>query len=185
MAERVVNVKLEVQVANYLAGMEKASKATKAAAEEAKKLSEKAQAVELLGKTSLVMGAAVAAGLALAVAKFADFDQAMSEVQASTHESTANMELLRDAAIDAGARTVFSATEAANAIDELAKAGISTADILGGALDGALDLASAGGLGVADAAGIAATALTQFNLAGEDVPHVADLLAAGAGKAMG
>lgn len=95
------------------------------------------------------------------------------------------MGLLREAALEAGARTVFSATEAAGAIENLAKAGVSTADILGGGLDGALDLAAAGGLEVADAAEIAATALTQFNLEGSDMTHVADLLAAAAGKAQG
>ena len=95
------------------------------------------------------------------------------------------MDLLREASIEAGKRTVFSATEAAGAVEELAKAGIATADILAGGLNGALDLAAAGGLDVAEAAGIAAIALKQFNLAGDQMPHVADLMAAGAGKAMG
>ncbi|MGH2165501.1 phage tail tape measure protein, partial [Enterococcus faecalis] len=75
--------------------------------------------------------------------------------------------------------------EAAGAIDELAKAGISTKDILGGGLKGALSLAAAGQMEVGDAAEIAATAMTQFGLKGSDVGHVADLLAAGAGKAQG
>jgi hypothetical protein len=52
-------------------------------------------------------------------------------------------------------------------------------------LKGALDLAAAGQLAVADAAGIAATAMQQFHLSGSQTSHVADLLAAGAGKAMG
>lgn len=121
----------------------------------------------------------------MAVSKFAEFDKQMSAVQAATHETAANMDLLREAALDAGARTVFSATEAAAAVEELAKAGVSTADILSGGLDAALDLASAGGMGVAEAAGIAAVALKTFNLQGSDMSHVADLLAAGAGKAMG
>ena len=67
----------------------------------------------------------------------------------------------------------------------MAKAGLSARDILAGGLTGALDLAAAGGLGVAEAAGIAATTLQQFQLDGEEATHVADLLAAGAGKAMG
>src|SRR5690606_33122309 len=46
-------------------------------------------------------------------------------------------------------------------------------------------LAAAGELSVAAAAGTAATAMTQFRLGGEDVTHIADLLAAGAGKAQG
>lgn len=130
-------------------------------------------------------GAAAAAAAGYVVKSFADFDQAMSNVQAATHESAENMDQLREAAIQAGADTAFSASEAAGAIEELAKAGVSTADILNGGLKGSLDLAAAGNLGVADAAGIASVALTQFKLSGSDVGHVADLLAAGAGKAMG
>jgi TP901 family phage tail tape measure protein len=138
-----------------------------------------------LGTASLAFGALAAAGVVVAINKFAEFDAAMSGVQAATHESEENMKLLRDAAIEAGASTVFSATEAANAVEELSKAGVSASSILGGALKGSLDLASAGSLGVAEAAEIAATAMTQFKLEGEDVPHIADLLAAGAGKAQG
>jgi TP901 family phage tail tape measure protein len=95
------------------------------------------------------------------------------------------MDVLREAAIEAGADTAFSATEAAQGIEELAKAGVSTTDILNGGLAGALDLAAAGGVSVEEAAESAASALTQFGLSGEDVPHVADLLAAAAGKAQG
>ena len=95
------------------------------------------------------------------------------------------MEDLKQAALAAGAQTAFSATEAAEGIEALAKAGVSTTDILNGGLNGALDLAAAGGLEVADAAEIAASAMTQFKLEGDKVPHVADLLAAAAGKAQG
>ena len=189
MTERVVKVSLTAQVSNYLAGMEQARKKTSEVGSEAEKAKAKveaqAQAMQQIGTGLLAIGAVAAVGVGMAIKKFADFDAAMSEVQASTHESAENMGLLRDAAIEAGASTVFTATEAANAIDELSKAGVSAADVLGGALAGSLDLASAGGLGVADAASIAATALTQFKLEGSDIPHVADLLAAGAGKAQG
>ena len=109
----------------------------------------------------------------------------MSGVQAATMASAGTMGELRAAAMKAGADTAFSAGEAADAIKEMAKAGVSTADIMGGGLNGALSLAAAGQMGVADAAEIASVAMTQFNLAGTDLPHVADLLAAGAGKAMG
>ncbi|MDI3211703.1 phage tail tape measure protein [Arthrobacter sp. AL12] len=137
------------------------------------------------GGTLLAFGAAVVAGVGLAIAKYAEFDKAMSEVSAATHETAGNMQLLRDAAIEMGADTSFSATEAADAITELSKAGVLTKDILSGGLAGALSLAAAGSLGVADAAELAATAMTQFKLKGSDLPHVADLLAAGAGKAQG
>jgi TP901 family phage tail tape measure protein len=137
------------------------------------------------GRAAGTIGLAAAAGLGVIIGITAKFDKAMSAVQAATHESEENMNALRDAAIDAGAKTVFSASEAANGIEELAKAGVETKDILGGALTGALDLASAGALGVAEASEIAASAMVQFGLSGKDVPHIADLLAAGAGKAQG
>ncbi|MDZ8275666.1 phage tail tape measure protein [Microbacterium aquimaris] len=185
MAERTVSVKLLLNAQGYMQGVDAAAQKTSKLGTEAEKLAQKKQAFTQLGAAATAVGVAFGVGIGVAVAKAAEFDQAMSFVQARTHESAENMDLLRDAALDAGARTVFSATEAANAIEELAAAGVSTGDILSGGLDSALDLAAAGGLGVAEAAGIAATALKTFNLQGEDMAHVADLLAAGAGKAMG
>lgn len=130
-------------------------------------------------------GAALTAGFAYAVKQYADFDKAMSAVQAATHETAGNMEKLRTAAMKAGADTKYSGSEAANGIEELAKAGVETKDILSGGLDGALALAAAGNIEVGEAAELAATAMTQFGLKGSDIGHVADLLAAGAGKAQG
>lgn len=185
MADRQTKVTLSVQMQQYVDGMRKAAQATRETATEADKLTHQREAFQALGTASVVAGGLLAAGLGVAVAKMADFEQAMSNVQASTHESTENMGLLRQAALDAGVSTVFSATEAANAIEELAKAGVSTQDIIGGGLASALDLAAAGNLSVARSAEITATALNQFNLSGEDAAQVSDVLAAGAGKAMG
>ena len=136
--------------------------------------------------TSLgIFGAGLTAVAGLAVKRFTDFDAAMSSVAAATMETTENIGLLREAAIEAGADTQYSATEAAQGIEELGKAGLSTADILTGGLDGALDLAASGAISGADAAETTASALTQFSLEGSEATHVADLLAAGAGKAQG
>lgn len=136
-----------------------------------------------------VSGTTVATGLvgvaSAATLTAANFEQSMSQVQAATRESAENMELLRAAAIDAGKDTAFSSGEAAGAIEALAKAGVSTEEVLSGGLKGALDLAAAGNVDVGLAAETAASAMTQFKLSGEDVPHIADLLAAAAGKAQG
>lgn len=185
MGERITRVVLEAEIAQFDDAMRRAANSTKQVSDEGKKLAETHQAMTMLGTGMLAAGAAIAAGVGVAVMKYAEFDQAMSNVAATGEDARANMDALRQAALDAGASTVFSATESANAIEEMAKAGLSAKDILGGGLKGALDLAAAGGLEVADAAGIAATALKVFNLRGEDMAHVADLLAAGAGKAMG
>lgn len=185
MPNRTTKVTLVAEVNNYIAGMQKAANETKTLGTSAEKLAQQKQGFTTLGVAALAVGAVAAAGVGLAVAKFAEFDAQMSNVQAATHESVSNMNLLREAAIKAGADTVFSATEAAQAEEELAKAGVSVTDILSGGLSGALDLASAGQLEVGRSAEIAATAMTQFGLKGAQVPHIADLLAAGAGKAQG
>lgn len=143
------------------------------------------EAMEEVGKVATVVGGVLVAGFGKAVHTFASFDQAMSSVRAATHETEQNMSLLSEAAIEAGADTAYSAEEAARGIEEMAKAGVSTKDILNGGLSGALSLAAAGALDVGEAAETAASAMTQFKLKGSDIPHIADLLAAGAGKAQG
>lgn len=189
MAERVVKVRLTAEVNSYLSNMDAVAKKTRDGRTEAQQLAKtleaQKKAFEVTGRAMLVAGGVVAAGLVLATKRAADFDAAMSDVQAATHESAANMRLLREAALEAGASTVFSAQESAGAIEELAKAGLSTNSIIRGGLTGALDLAAAGNMAVADAAGVASTTLQQFNLSGDKASHVADVLAAGAGKAMG
>ena len=189
MGTRENKVVLTAQVAGYLSGFEQVNNKTRQTIEESAKLEAQLQkqhaAMTTIGIGLTAFGAVAAAAVGIAVSKYMEFDKQMSAVQAATHETAGNMQLLRDAAIEAGASTAFSATEAAQAITELSKAGVTTKDILGGGLAGALALAAAGELDVAQAAEIAATAMTQFSLKGSDVPHVADLLAAGAGKAQG
>jgi TP901 family phage tail tape measure protein len=136
---------------------------------------------------ALAAGAGAAAGLAIgkAVKVFAEFDEAMSAVGAATGATGEELDSLGEAALSAAADTKFGATDAARGIEALGKAGIETSDIIGGGLKGALDLAAAGEIEVASAAEVAASAMTQFGLSGADVPHIADLIAAAAGKAQG
>ena len=200
MADRTVRVRLDANVAGFTANMAKAKMSvadlaaatdklgttTQRGADAMVKHSARAkQSVDSVAKGLGGIGLVAAAGIGLAVKDFARFDKEMSSVQAATQETGANMTRLRDAALQAGKATMFSATEAATGIENLAKAGVTTADILGGGLKGALDLAAAGQIDVGMAAETAATAMTQFGLSGKDVPHIADLLAAGAGKAQG
>lgn len=151
----------------------------------AKNILSNREALDHISTGAALGGAALTAGFGYAVKQYADFDKAMSQVQAATHETAGNMNKLREAAMKAGADTKYSGSEAANGIEELAKAGVETKDILGGGLSGALSLAAAGNIEVGEAAELAATAMTQFGLKGSDIGHVADLLAAGAGKAQG
>jgi TP901 family phage tail tape measure protein len=182
VAERTVSVKLSAEVSGYVAGLKQAGDATKSLGDETKKAK---KSTDELANTSLRAGAVLAAGFALVAQRAAAFDKAMDGVHAATQAGAVDMKLLSDAALQAGKTTAYSAGAAADAEGELAKAGVSVRDILGGGLAGALNLAAAGQLDVGDAAGYAATAMTQFKLSGSDIPHVADLLAAAAGKAQG
>lgn len=183
---RRVTVTLTAETAAYIRDMQTAGKVSADAMSKVEKSTMSAsQALDQLAGSAGKIGLAAAVGIAAVTSTTANFDQAMSKVQAATRETATGMESLRDAALEAGAETAFSASEAAAGIENLAKAGLSTQDILDGGLTGALDLAAAGELQVADAAEAAAGALAQFNLDGDQAVHVADLLAAGAGKAQG
>jgi TP901 family phage tail tape measure protein len=133
----------------------------------------------------VVAGGAVVAGLGAAIAKASDFEAGMSRVKAAASASSSEMAALGAAAIQLGADTDLAgigAKDAATAMEELAKGGVSVSDQLGGATKGALLLASAGTISVSDAAGLATKAMNIFSLAGTDVAHVADLMSAGANK---
>jgi len=186
VADRTTKVTLIAEVNGYVSGMERARQSTSnMASDSQQKLAQQSQAFQSLGVAAVAVGVVAAAAVGLAVRSFSNFDAKLSEIKAATNETTENIDLLGAAAIEAGRVTAFGAGEAADAITELAKAGVSTADILGGALSGALDLAAAGQIDVARAAEISATAMTQFGIAGSKVPHIADLLSAGANKAQG
>lgn len=127
-------------------------------------------------------GVILTAGVAAATTANLGFEKSMSSVQAVTMATGSEMDALAQQALDMGAATQYSASEAADAQGELARAGMTTAEILGGGLEGALSLAAAGGLELADAAGIAATTMNVFGLEADEVGRAADVLANGANK---
>lgn len=185
MADRTVRVTLLAEVQRYREGLRQAARSTAEFGREVTTNTDKSNhALEQLGRGAFVAGGILAAGFGLAVNATMGFDRQMSELGAVAGATSDELGDLRQAALDAGAATAFSASEAAMAATELAKAGLTTSQILGGALDGALDLAAAGGLELARAAEIAAGAMTTFGLSGADVGRVADALAAGANKSV-
>ena len=182
-AEQRLTAAQELQAraaAQVTAAEERATAATNAHAAAAQRSIARTQAWNAAAGKMAMVGGTIGLGLGLAVKQFMDFDEAMSGVRANLSGTPAEMDAVQNAVRQAGAASVFSATEAANAAEELAKAGLSAADITGGALTGSLDLAAAGSLGLARAAEISATAMAQFHLKGRDVAHIADVMAAAA-----
>lgn len=154
-----------------------------------------APAFEALGKSMVATGDKMAAfgkswsrnislplaGLAAVSLKVAgDFEQTMNVLQVNADASAAQIEKLKDMAIQFGQDTVFSAGEAADAMLELTKGGLTVADIQGGALASTLALAATEGMGLADASTIVVQAMNSFGLSAKDTGKVVDTLAAGA-----
>lgn len=127
-----------------------------------------------------IAGAAIAASLAYASTKAIDFEKQISAIGAVSGATKPEMEALRQKALQLGADTSFSATEAALAMEELAKAGIALPDILNGAADATVALAAAGSVALPEAATIAANAMNAFGLSAKDLPKVVDLIAGAA-----
>jgi TP901 family phage tail tape measure protein len=135
-----------------------------------------------VGKVATGAGLAIAAGLGLAIKASSDFEKELSGIKAVSGATAQEMDQIRDAAMRIGKETSFSATDAAKAMAELSKAGVSTADILNGAADATVALAAAGGVELPLAAEIAANALNLFGLEGKDMARVTDLIAGAANK---
>ena len=110
-----------------------------------------------------------------------DFEAQMSRVQAISGATGAELENLRNQAIQLGADTSFSASEAAQGMENLAAAGFTTSEIMD-AMPGLLDLAAAAGEDLAASSDIAASTLRGFGLAASDAGHVADVLAENANR---
>lgn len=183
MAEnKNIVIRLMADTASYEASMTRAGSTARTVASGMENTGRKSA---LIASGMTAAGLAVAAFGVAAVKMAADFDQQMSTVQANTGATSAQMDQLRAAAIEAGASTVYSASDSADAINDLGKAGMSVTDILTGGLSGALNLAASDGMAVGDAAEYMANALSMFHLKGSQASQVADTLAAGAGKAVG
>ncbi len=111
----------------------------------------------------------------------ADFEQAMSRVQAATGASAAELRQLRKAAQEAAAdvRYGFTELQAAGALENLAKAGLNTRDAIA-TLPAAMQLARAGDIELGTSAEYLTKIVNGLGLAFTDSGLVADVLAKGA-----
>ena len=132
---------------------------------------------KMMGVTTVIGGVGVAA-----VKTAADFDSAMSQVAAVSGATGKDFDALRNKAREMGAKTKFSATEAAEAMNYMAMAGWKTEDMLDG-IEGVMNLAAASGDDLAATSDIVTDALTAFGLSAKDSGHFADILAAASSNA--
>lgn len=121
-------------------------------------------------------GIIVGAGFGLAVKSGLKFDQTMSVVRAATNAQGKDFNRLREAALKWGAKSQFSATEVAEAMTELGKAGFKTNQTID-SLPGVLDAAAASGERMADVTSILVDTLEPFHLGAKKAQMVTDGLA--------
>lgn len=99
------------------------------------------------------------------------FEASMKRVEAALKGvSGGELKALSDQARSLGPAVGKGATEAADGIEALGLAGVATADILGGGLKSALDLAAAGAAPVADAASLVTDVMGQFKVKADELP---------------
>lgn len=128
------------------------------------------------------VGTAVAAAGGLAVKVGSDFEAAMSKVAAVSGATGTDLSKLTEKAKEMGAKTKFSASEAAEVMNYMAMAGWKTEEMLNG-VEGIMNLAAASGEDLASTSDIVTDALSSFGLQASDSGHFADILAAASSNA--
>ncbi len=146
----------------------------KTAAENLNKFGQKATDVGKSMTTKITLPILGAGAAAVKVG--ADFEAAMSEVQAISGATGDELAALEEKAKEMGATTKFSATESAEALKYMAMAGWDTQQMLDG-LEGVMNLAAASGEDLATVSDIVTDAMTAFGMKASESSKFADLLA--------
>ena len=135
-----------------------------------------------LKQVGFAVGVAAAAGTALSIASFNNFQTSLNNVKAVSQATVVEMALFEAQALSMGASTKFSAQEAADAQAFLAMAGLSVQQSLA-ALPGTLQLAAAGQLDLARAADLTTNVMSGYRMSVSDIPRINDVLASTAATA--
>lgn len=163
-------VNLTLDTGEFLAGSTKAQGALGKLQDQMKSLGDRWTQT---GKTLSTRISLPIAGLGAGIIKVAaDFESGMNRVAISTKAPAAEMEGMRKLALRIGKDTTFGATEASDAMDMLAKNGLSAKQILDGAATAAVNLASAAGSDLSPAANAITDVMQQFKLTAGELPGV-------------
>ncbi len=187
MADGIVTIDVILNDGTIVKGTSDISKALKGIGDDGKKSGKNLKeglamgtAMELAHKGISLVSDGLKGFAKESIGAAADFEQTMNMVQANSGASSQEMDKLNQLAKDLGKSTKFSAGEAAQAILELTKAGITPAQVQAGALKATMDLAAASGMDLGTSANITANALNTFHLQANQDSMVANALAGGA-----
>ncbi len=130
----------------------------------------------------MLAGAGIGYGIYDTVKTYKNFEAQMSAVGSISGASSEQMQALTEKAMEMGAKTSFSATEAGKAFEYMATAGWKTDQMMSG-IEGIMNLAAASGEDLGRVSDIVTDALTAFGLTAADSSHFSDVLAAAASNA--
>jgi TP901 family phage tail tape measure protein len=114
--------------------------------------------------------APLSAGFAWGMSKAMDFEQAMANVGSVTLATAEDMAAMEITAKRLGATTAFSATQAAEAMEFLGRAGFDTQQIIS-AIPAVMNMAAADSMGLAEAADITANIMKSMDIKASDVAN--------------
>lgn len=172
---------LDLDISGFLRGLKSAqseadSASKSIAAKFGKNLSSVGKSLTSAGSTLTKTVTVPVVGAGAAIVKMSStFESAMSKVQAISGATGDDLVALNKKAQELGATTVFSASEVANGMTEMAKAGWNSQQIIAG-MEGVLNAASASGENLASVSTIVADAVTGFGMEAKDATRIADLL---------
>lgn len=142
-----------------------------------KKMESTGKKMQDIGKSMMKTVTAPIVGIGAGIIKTgAEFESSMSKVAAISGATGKDFEALEKQAIDLGRSTVFSAKEAAEGMEFLARAGFDAEKIMG-AMPGMLDLAAASAIDLGTAADITTNIMAGFSIEASEAGRVADVLA--------
>ena len=122
-------------------------------------------------------GLAAVGGLAMAIKGAADFENTLGKVQAAANPTAAQLRDMRVEAMKIGPQFGKSADETVSAMGELAKSGMSMADVLGGGAKAVVALAVAGDEAITPMAELLSKSLSLFKETGLTATQAADMIA--------
>jgi len=132
--------------------------------------------MKTIGRNMAIAGGVITAAFGMAIKTASQFEQSMANTASVAGATSEELKKLSDYAREMGEQSVFSASEAADAMYYLASAGMNTDEVMG-ALKGTLDLAAATQSDLAYTSEAVAASLSQFGLDADEAGRVANVFA--------
>ena len=134
-----------------------------------------------MGMGRMFTGLAALAAVTKMVKVWGNLEDAMARVKGVVRGTDEQMRLLEHTARRLGAATSFTATESAQGMLMLSRAGMSTGEVVA-ATGAVLDLAKVAAIGLQESATLTADSLKQFSMSAQQAREAADTLAFAANK---